>query len=44
MVIVTWELGRSALVDPLTVTLVVVSGVALLRFPINPVWLVVAGG
>ena len=44
MVVVTWELGRSTLVDPLTVTLAVVSGVALLRFPINPVWLVVAGG
>ncbi len=44
MTVVTWELGRAALVDPLTVILAVVSGVILIRFSINPVWLVVAGG
>ena len=44
MTVVTWELGRAALVDPLTVILAVVSGVILIRFSINPVWFVVAGG
>ena len=44
MVVVTWELGRAALVDPVTLFLAVVSGVVLIRFSINPVWLIVAGG
>jgi chromate transporter len=44
MLVVTWGLGRAALVDPLTVILAVSSGVTLLRFPVNSVWLVLAGG
>ena len=43
MLVVTWELGRAALVDPLTVVMAASSGVILLRFPINSVWLVLAG-
>jgi len=43
MFVVTWELGRAALVDPLTVVMAAASGVILLRFPINSVWLVLAG-
>jgi chromate transporter len=43
MVVVTWELGRVALVDSLTLTVSIVSVVVLIRFPMNSVWLVVAG-
>jgi chromate transporter len=44
MAVVTWELGRSALVDPLTVALAFVSGAVLIRFQVNSAWLVLAGG
>jgi chromate transporter len=44
MIVVTWELGRAALVDPMTVTIAASSGIVLLRFPVNSVWLVLAGG
>ena len=43
MAVVTWQLGRSALVDLPTVSLAVVSGVLLLRYRINSAWLVLAG-
>jgi len=43
MAVVTWQLGRSALVDLPTVTLALVSGVLLLRYRINSAWLVLAG-
>ena len=44
MAVVTWQLGRAALVDPTTIALAVLSGAVLLRFPINSAWLVLAGG
>jgi chromate transporter len=44
MAVVTWELGRAAVVDPLTLVLAASSGVALLRFDVNSAWLVLAGG
>lgn len=44
MAVVTWELGRAALVDPLTVGLALASGIVLLRFDVNSAWLVLAGG
>lgn len=44
MAVVSWQLGRAALVDPLTVLLALASGAALLRYRINSAWLVVAGG
>jgi chromate transporter len=44
MAVVTWELGRAALVDPMTVALAVVSGAVLIRFQVNSAWLVLAGG
>ncbi|MBL8097423.1 MAG: chromate efflux transporter [Anaerolineales bacterium] len=40
----TLELGRAALVDPLTVVIALVTGVALARFKVNATWLVLAGG
>src|SRR3989454_825448 len=43
MAVVTWRLGRSALVDLPTVTLGGVSGVLLRRYRINSAWLVLAG-
>jgi chromate transporter len=43
MAAVTWELGRAAIVDALTVLLAVVAAVLLLRFKVNSVWLVLGG-
>jgi len=43
MAVVTWQLGRSAMVDPLTVVLAVASAVVLFRYRINSAWLVAAG-
>ena len=44
MAAVTWQLGRAALVDWLTLALALVSTVLVFRLKINSVWLVVAGG
>jgi chromate transporter len=43
MIVVTAQLARSALVDYITVILVLVSTVLLLRWKLNSVWLVVGG-
>src|SRR5579871_2395758 len=43
MAAVTWELGRAAIVDGLTVALALVSAVLLLRFRVNSVWLALGG-
>jgi chromate transporter len=43
MAVVTWELARAALVDPLTVGMALVSVVLLLRFRLNSAWLVLGG-
>jgi chromate transporter len=43
MAVVTWQLGRAALVDPITVTLAAISLVLLLRFRVNSAWLVLGG-
>ncbi len=42
MAVVTWQLGRAALVDPLAGALAVGSGVLVLRYRINSAWLVLA--
>lgn len=44
MAAVTWQLGIAAIVDPITVMLVIVSTILLIRFGVNSVWLVLAGG
>lgn len=41
MTLVTWQLARAALVDPLTVGLALLSLLLLTRFGVNSVWLVV---
>jgi chromate transporter len=41
MMAVTWQLGRAALVDAVTVGLAVVSAVLLVRYRVNSVWLIV---
>jgi len=41
---VTWYLGRTAVVDPLTAILAISAFVLSYRFKINPAWLVVGGG
>jgi chromate transporter len=43
MAYVTILLGRSAIADWLTLTLFLVSGILLIRFKINSVWLILAG-
>jgi chromate transporter len=42
MVAVTWEIGRAALVDWLTVVLALASAVLLVRFKMNSAWLILA--
>ncbi len=44
MAVVTWFLGRSAIVSSWTLALALVSSVLLIRYRINSVWLVLAGG
>jgi chromate transporter len=44
MVVVTWSLGKAALVDVTTVVLAVLSAIAIIRFKINSTWLILAGG
>jgi chromate transporter len=44
MIVVTWQLGRAALVDWWTVGIVVASLLILYRYRVNSVWLVLAGG
>lgn len=41
---VTYTLGRTALVNWLTVVLAIVSAIAVFRFKVNSAWLVLAGG
>ena len=43
MVVVTWQLGRAALVDVTTIALAVLSALALIRFNINSTWLILVG-
>ena len=43
MVVVTWQLGRAAIVDGATATLAVGSAVLLLRFRLSSTWLIAAG-
>jgi chromate transporter len=40
---VTWQLGRSAIVDAFTIALAAISAIVLLRWNINSAWLVLAG-
>ena len=44
MIAVTWELGREAIVDPTTAALAVLAALALIRFRLNSVWIILAGG
>ena len=41
---VTYTLGRAALVDWLTITVAIVSAIAVFKFKINSAWLVLVGG
>jgi chromate transporter len=43
MASVTWQLGRAALVDPITISVFLASVLLLLRFRLNSAWLVVGG-
>jgi len=43
MAVVTWQLGRAALVDWLTITLAVAAAVWLLFYRVNSTWLILAG-
>jgi chromate transporter len=43
MAAVTWQLGRAAFVDPLSIVLGLVSAALLFRFKVNSTWLVLGG-
>ncbi len=43
MAVVTWQLGRAALVDPLAFALAAVSAVLIVRYRVNSAWLVLGG-
>jgi chromate transporter len=42
MGVVAWQLGRAALIDPLTLAIACVSLLLLLRFRVNGIWLIMA--
>lgn len=44
MAAVTWQLGRAALIDPLTVAVAILTAALLFRFKVNSAWLVIGGG
>jgi chromate transporter len=43
MIVVTWQLEQSAIIDWVTIVLAVAAGLALIRFKVNSAWLVLAG-
>ncbi len=43
MAAVTLQLGRAALIDPLTIALAIIAAILLFRFKINSTWLVIGG-
>jgi chromate transporter len=43
MIAVTWQLGVTSIIDPLTAALAVLAAVLLIRFKVNSVWLVLGG-
>lgn len=43
MAVVTWELGRAALVDLVTISTAAAAGILLVRFRINSLWLILGG-
>jgi chromate transporter len=43
MAVVTWKLGKAALVDPATAILFLISVLMLIRFRLNSAWLVLGG-
>jgi len=44
MAVVTWQLGRAALVDWVTVSLGLVAALLVFRVRVNSAWLVLGGG
>jgi chromate transporter len=44
MLAVTWELGRAAIVDGVTVVLALAAALLLIRYKVNSAWLVIGGG
>ena len=43
MAVVTWQLGRAALVDVTTVAMAAVAGIAIVKYRVNSAWVVLAG-
>jgi chromate transporter len=41
---VLWQLGRDAIIDPLTAILAILAAVLLIRYRVNSAWLVLGGG
>jgi len=38
------QLGRSSLIDPLTIIIGIISAILLIRFRVNSTWLILGGG
>jgi chromate transporter len=43
MAVVTWRLGRDAVIDPVTALLALGSAILLIRFRLNSLWLLAGG-
>jgi chromate transporter len=43
MTAVTWQLGRTSLIDPIAVLIFLISFGLLIRFKVNSTWLIVGG-
>jgi chromate transporter len=43
MAVVSWQLGRAAVLDPLSAGVAIASLIALVRFRLNSAWLIAAG-
>ena len=43
MAVVSWRLGRAALVDPLTIGVAIASAIVLFRTHVNSAWLIAGG-
>jgi chromate transporter len=44
MAVVAWQLGKASITDWLTISILIVSLIAILRFKINSAWLILAAG
>jgi chromate transporter len=44
MAVVTWQLAHAAIIDRFTLAVAIVSGIILIRFRLNSIWLILGSG